>query len=588
MIRDFLKDNILLADGAIGTYFTKFIDNENYRVELANINDPDIILKIHSEYIKSGAKLIRTNTFSANTKSLNISTAKLKEVIKHGCLLVTEAKANNDIFIAANIGPIPETSDEGLLYSRKELLDEYKFIIDCFIECGILIFNFETFSNLEYLPEIINYIKSLKELTFIAVQFSVMKSGYTRSGIYIDDIVSESNILDIDVLGFNCGSGPAHLVANIKKLKKLNNILSSYPNSGYPEIINNRTVFNNNPKYFADILAESIKYGVKILGGCCGTTPDHISMLNNILNGKNEPSIISNYAKKENSSITIKKPEKDFIIAVELDPPFKPDLTKILKSAADLKNIGVDFITLADSPSGRMRLNPITVASRIKRDINIDVMPHICCRDRNLIALESDILAAHTEGIRHLLLVTGDPVPFEKRDDVKKVFNCNSVTLMKRVKLINNTFLDKSPFLIAGALNLSVNKLENEIIKMDKKNEAGATLFLTQPIYDDRTIEYLLNMKNRDDTKILAGILPIVTYKNAQFLNNEFPGISIPNNIIFRFNPDMDRDTAEKMGIDIAVETVNKLKSRVDGFYFITPFLRTNMIKEIIKRTNIK
>jgi len=580
MIKDFIEKNIIVSDGAMGTYYSELTKDSVNRVEEANLFNRDLITSIHKEYIESGASLIRTNTFAANTICLNISREKLKNIIENACLASKDAKGNKNLFIAGNIGPIPEFEDDGSKLLYNDILDEYKFIIDCFLNCGVNIFNFETFATDKYLKDVFEYIKLKDKDSFIMVQYSISKSGLTRVGISIDQLIQDS--FPVDVLGFNCGTGPTHLINNIRD-KSLKYPLSLYPNAGYPELVNNRTVFNSDPKYFAKVVLEGVDFGAKIIGGCCGTTPKYIKSINDLLNGNRAETPVVEVKKVETKE-SIPNSDKKHIIAVELDPPFKPNLDKLLESARELKDIGVDFITVADSPSGRMRLNSISVAARIKRDVNIDVMPHICCRDRNLIALKSDILAAHSEDIRKILVITGDPVPLEERDVVKKVFNCNSVSLMESISGFNKGLVSESPFVIGGALNLNSKNLDIQLKKLEDKVEAGATLFLTQPIYDNRAIEFLSKIKKKPGVKILAGILPLVTYKNAQFLNNEFPGITIPDELIQRFNQNMSREEAQKVGINISIETVNRLKSFVDGFYFITPFFRTSMIREIISK----
>lgn len=581
MIKEFLENNILLSDGAMGTYYSNLTGDSSTRVELSNILEQETIFKIHKEYIDAGAKLIRTNTFAANCFSLNVDRDKLKKIIQNGWYIAKRAAEGRDVFVTGDIGPIPTISLEGELIPEYQILEEYYYIIDLFLELGCTIFNFETFSSLEYLKEVTDYIKNKSEEFYIMVQFATNKSGFTRNGKNIEDIHNQANKLNVDLLGLNCGSGPTHLVKHIGVYETI------YANAGYPEIINNRTIFNDNPQYYADVISTVLSKDIKIVGGCCGTTPEHIKALGQILNGT-KPKEVVEFNSEHKSLTTSNKINKNLIIAVELDPPSKPDLKQIIDNSKIMKNIGVDYITLADSPSGRMRLNPIIVAARIKRDVGINVIPHICCRDRNLIALKSDILAAHTEGIRDILIITGDPVPLEERDEVKKVFNCNSVTLIKQVDQFNKTLLNDSILNIGGALNLSARNLESQEKRMNEKIEAGAHMFLTQPLYEDRSIDFLMKMKKPKDVKILAGILPVVTYKNAMFLNNEFPGISIPDNIISRFNPNMSRDEAEEVGIEISVEIANKLKGTVDGFYFMTPFNRTNMISQIIARAKLK
>ncbi len=586
MLQEYLEKNILIADGAIGTYYYNLYNTTDTSVEEANLTNSAAIRKIHKEYIDSGAKLIRTNTFSANTVSLNCDKFYLKSLIDAACKNLREASGKKDLFFAGNIGPIFNINGDGKYFSDSYIIDEYKYIVDLFLENSISIFNFETFSNIDFLEELFDYIKSRKEDSIIMIQFSVSKDGYTRNGIHYNDLFENPALLKSDVIGFNCGSGPAHLLKLIKKLKITKKILSFYPNAGYPELVNNRTFFNTNERYFAEKLIESTESGVKIIGGCCGTEPKHIKALSNIYTNGLKP-VDSNYSANEDNNINSKPNSKKYLLAVELDPPTNYDLSKIIQGAKRLKDIGADIITLADSPSGRVRLNPIIAAARINREVGIRVMPHLCCRDRNLIALKSDILGGYSEGIRDFLFVTGDPIPLEEKDVVKKVFNCNSTTLMSLADQFNKNIFSSDPVKIAGAFNINAQNIDAEIIKMNKKVESGAELILTQPIFDDSVVTYIKEIVSRKNVTLLAGIMPIVTYNNAQFLNNEFPGISIPERIINYFRPDMSREEAEEVGIEVSVNMVNKLKQWVDGFYFITPFFRTSMIEKIIYKTSL-
>jgi homocysteine S-methyltransferase len=269
---------------------------------------------------------------------------------------------------------------------------------------------------------------------------------------------------------------------------------------------------------------------------------------------------------------------------VELDPPFNTEDDLILHNAHVCKANGVDMITVADSPMGRVRLDSIMMAARIKRETGIEVMPHICCRDRNLNALKAAFLAGYIENIRNILAVTGDPVACADKNDIKEVFNLNSLKLMELISIMNKEHFSEEPITIAGALNLNVLKPEVELSRMLKKIDRGASFFLTQPIYEERVIDLLSGIEEQNRKRILGGIMPLVSYRNAQFLNNEVAGIRIPDEIIAKFDPDMNREEAENLGIEIAVDIANKMKDKVGGFYFITPFNRIEMVLKIIKR----
>ncbi len=592
MIKKYLENNILVTDGAMGTYFSQ-LDTNNILPEMTNIKNRGIIKKIHQEYIQAGAQLIRTNTFSANTYSLKSSRDELKEIINKGYDIAKEAAEGEEVFIAADIGPIPEMVDNKEI-NRENIIEEYKFIVDTFIDKGAQIFIFETFSSTDYLEPIARYIKEQDKDTFILTQFVIMQDGFTRKGIKGSRIIEQVKKIDcIDAFGFNCGTGPTHLYNSIKSLDLKSNIISALPNAGFPQVVNERTMYNQNVEYFAEAMDKFRDLGVKIIGGCCGTTPAHIKRITERIYNITETSYKkTNMVEREvktNKEDTTKLEENkfknkldnnEFVVAIELDPPFDNNVEKIMSGAKILKENGADIITIADSPLGRARVNAMVAAAKIKREVGIDVIPHICCRDRNTIALKSDLLAAYVEDVRNILVVTGDPVPVS---EIKSVFNLNSMKLMSLIDEMNKELFDKDPYFIGGALNLNVPNKDAEVARMYKKAENGANFFLTQPIYDKEVVDYLRSMKRQRNIKILGGIMPIVSYRNAQFLNNEVPGIKIPNEYILRFNEDMTREAAEEIGIEIAVDIASRIKEHVDGFYFMTPFNRFNMISKILK-----
>jgi len=590
MIKDYLEENILITDGAMGTYYSEVTGDNVSFCELGNIDKPEIIKRIHKEYIEAGAKLIRTNTFSANTISLGVSRTKLKEIIENGCEIAKEVIKDREIFIGASIGPIIDSkADE----NKNSILEEYKFIVDTFISCGIDIFVFETFSSLEYLKEIFKYIKEKSEFSFILIQFAIIPDGFTREGISVNRIINELKSNEFfDSFGFNCGSGPTHLYKTLKHLNISGEIVSVLPNAGYPELINERTVFVNNPEYFAEKMRVFKELGARILGGCCGTTPMHIKRLKEMINSDKkktflkitEEQIKKVEVKKKRNDFSCKLENKKFVIAVELAPPFDISTEKIMRGASLLKDNGVDLITVPDSPMAKVRVDSTMIAAKIKREIGIDVMPHICCRDKNINAIRSGTLAAHIEGIRNVLAITGDPVSDLDKMGIKNVFNLNSFKLIELFSEMNNEVFSSENINIGAALNLNVLNIEIEISRMAKKIQRGATFFLTQPIYEDKAIEALKRIKKEYNVKILGGILPVVSYKNAAFLNNELSGVNIPNSFINRFKMDMSKEEAEQVGIDMAIEIANKIKDHVDGIYFMTPFNRVEMIIKIMNK----
>ncbi|NLA84493.1 MAG: bifunctional homocysteine S-methyltransferase/methylenetetrahydrofolate reductase [Clostridiales bacterium] len=592
-LREYLKSNILVTDGAMGTLYSQYTGLNSTLSEPANIDMPELIRKIHNAYIKAGAKLIRTNTFSANTITLNLPREKVREIIRRGYDIAAESAAvNKDVYVAADIGPVPETG-EGRTDITSSVYDEYKFIVDEFLDCGSDIFIFETFGSFDFLEDIAKYIKSKNESAFILTQFAINSDGYTRKGIHAATLQKEArSIRSIDAYGFNCGVGAAHIYKVIRNMDFIGDIVSVLPNSGYPELVNERNVYTSNPEYFADKMMDIRQTGARILGGCCGTTPSHIAELSDRLQispplpkktlVKRRQYSFSGQAQINSFSKALSAGR--FTIAVELDPPFGIDMDKLISGARELKDAGVDAITVADSPMARAGVDSIIAAAKLKREVDIETIPHICCRDRNIIALKSAMVGAYIEGIRNLLIITGDPIASQERSEIKSVFNLNSMQLLDMADTMNQEIFKDDPFYLGAALNLNVHNRETELKRMEQKINYGAKFFLTQPVYQEDAVEYLKRIKNEGKVKVLAGILPPVSYRNAVFLNNEVPGLRIPDHYIKRFSENMSREEKQETGIGIAGEIIRFVRPYVDGIYFIAPFRRTDIIVEIIKR----
>ncbi len=580
MLKDFLKNNILLTDGAMGTYYKKVCPVPLPFCELESLTDSDIIEKIHSEYIANGAGLIRTNTFNANTSVLEVDIDTVKKIIQNAYHTALKAAEGKQVFVGCSIGPNAENSQE------------YTVIADTFLKLGADIFIFETFASDDKISDTLKYIKTKKPNAFILLEFALSDSGVTSAFWGIDRIFDKYGSSElVDAVGFNCGIGPKHMenilgAANINTKKPV----SALPNAGYPEIINNKIEYVMNPVYFADMVSGFINLGINIIGGCCGTTPEHIGLLGQRLGDKITTSpksgtSVSEIKEKPAKNSFHKKLENgDFIYAAELDPPFGTNVDRLISGASALKNAGVDIITIADSPMGRPRVDSTIISAKLKRETGAEVLPHLCCRDRNAIALRSAILGAYVEGVRNFLVVTGDPVPGEDRNRIKSVFNMQSYSLMSMMDEMNREIFNEEQIYYGGAVNFNVKNKDYEYSRLLKKYENGARFFLTQPVFTDDTIEYLSQLPQERGFKLLGGIMPLVNYKNAMFINNEMAGINIPEHYINLFKPEMTREEAQQIGIGLAVEIADKIRPYVDGFYFITPFNRYEMIIEIINR----
>lgn len=598
-IKDYLADSIIITDGAMGTYYAEITGRDISHAEEANLKKPSIIRDIHTSYIEAGADLIRTNTFSLPGFQKEDDFSRVRDILSAGLEIAQSAAHKKDVFVAADIGPLgplnrqTEDSQNG---EHTEIIKRYKFIVDAFYEAGADIFLFETFSSLDYLEEIINYLAGKEGSDkFILTQFALDQNGFTRKGISAQEIINRAAaIKEIDACGFNCGVGPGHLLNIMQDLHFMeDSFISALPNAGYPEVVDQRTVFTSNADYFAGIMGDIKNLGINIIGGCCGTTPLHIEKIAQKLTGKprvkskRRPAEKAPQSKKTagDNKFRQKLAQDQTVIAVELDPPFADrddDLMQKARLLAEDKHI--DIITIPDSPLGRVRLEPIMTAARISRQLGIETLPHLTCRDRNSIALKSQLMTGNLEGLRNILLVTGDPVPGTTEREASGVFSLNSLQLMELVSEMNQELLAEKQYYIGGALNVNAQNLSAEIKRMWQKIESGAQFFMTQPVFSDRVVNFFKRNFWPEETKILAGILPPVSYKNARFLDAEIPGIEIPEQIINRFQKNMSKTESAEIGVQIALSLTRKLKNNVDGFYFMPPFNRVEMIIEIMHR----
>lgn len=589
-IREYLKKSKLIADGSFGTYYSqkyKTVDIPEY----ANITAPQRISEIHTEYINSGAKLIRTNTFASNTYSLDCSIEKVKENIKAAYKIAKEAveQSGKEIFIAGNIGPVPAVFQPDF----EAVEEEYYQIAKTFIDEGADILCFETFTQSEHIMPAIKRIKE-EYNPFIIVQFCVNQYGYSEAGESAERLVSETAFSKcVDAVGLNCGVGPAHMQQILSRINLNNNCFATaMPNAGYPLLVRNRVKYADNPIYFASKVNGMALLGADIIGGCCGTTPDYIREVAKTIdltptvksdetsaNNENEkPVIKKSFFRNADGTIKDKK-----LIAVELAPPFGADDKKLLEAAHMLKGLGVDVLTFPDSPSGRTRIDSVLMAQKVKNVTGFEVMPHICCRDKNAIAMRSTFLGASINDINNFLIITGDPIPVMARQVVKSVFNFDSVGLMRIADEMNSEALKDSPLTYGGAINQSRRRIESEIKRVQKKMEAGAEFFLTQPVFTAEDAERLRRVKEETGARILCGIMPLVSRKNALFMKNEISGVNVTDEVIERYPENADREDGENVGVELAKEMIAATRDFADGYYFSFPFNRTYLLKRIIE-----
>jgi len=588
-IREHLEVHKVICDGAFGTYYST-LTGTNVLPEKANQENPEKVKQIHKEYIRAGATLIRTNTFASNTQALECTTEEVVKEIQMGYQLAEQAVRESSlegkkIYIAGDIGPISRGGQ-----TIEALKAEYELICDTFLALGAEVLVFETFPDLVMIEDVIRKVKKKKEL-FIITQFCINQYGYSASGLSAKKLLEQASQIDaIDAVGFNCGVGPGHLYQILKKLDlTTEKYLTALPNASYPKLSQNRMVFMENMEYFSEQMQEIAKLGMDFIGGCCGTTPKYIETLSKTIDLK--PIVHKREQEQREHIVSPKefipsffahKTSGEKILAVELSPPPDVNYEKIMDAANVLKQMGVDILTFPDSPSGRMRADSILMSVKVANEVKINVLPHICCRDRNAIAIRSELLGAHINGVKNVLVITGDPVPAMARENVKSVFNFDSVGIMKTIQEMNEQQFKEEPMIYGGAVNYNRRNIDTEIHRMNKKIAAGAQFFLSQPIFTLEDADKLHYIKSKVDTKILCGIMPLVSQRNANFIKNEMADIHVTEEIVNLFSPEMSKEQGEAIGVDIARRMIEVTKDFVDGYYFSIPFNRVYLLEQIL------
>lgn len=588
--KDYIKTHNILADGSFGTYYAeKYHTNE--APEYANIYHKDRVTKIHSSYLEAGAKLIRTNTFATNTMSMQKDFSFVRENIQEAVSLAKIAiklAGCKDAFIVGDIGPISTASG----FSSETIENEFYDIAKTFADEGIEIIQFETFMSMEILSNVIPKIK--KELgLYIMVSFSVNQLGYSASGLSAKNLIREAcEVEGVDSVGLNCGIGPYHMYNILEKIElPADKTLIAVPNAGYPVLTRNRMEFNSRPEYFAEKTRDLLSLGADIIGGCCGTSPEFISCLSEItgMDIKSEKHIEKSIAVMAKNPVncgflydeTGRKKDKKFI-AVELIPPFNTDDEKLLESAHYLKNAGVDVLTFPDSPSGRTRVDSVLMAAKVYRETGIEVMPHVCCRDKNAFAMRAMFMGAKINDIKNFLIITGDPVPASARNLVKSVFNFSSVGLMKIAQEMNKEVFNENPLNYGGAINQNLINLDSVINTTKRKMEAGANFFLTQPVFSKEEAKRLRKIKEETGACIFAGIMPLISRRNALFMKNEIAGINVTDEIVERYPENGSKEEGEKVAVELAKEIISYIDDFANGYYFSFPFNRVYLLNRIL------
>ena len=584
-VRAHLARKPLLFDGGMGTYYKAKPGTE---CEQGNLLDPAGVRKVHREYLAAGAEAIKTNTFGL-PRMAAARQPDWQALARAGWKLAAEAAVETGAAVFADLGPAPDTeaAPAGSIYTA---------VARCFVEQGAKNFLFETLSSDAGVLEAVQAVKAQVPDAFVLVSFAVLPDGYTREGMYSKDLVrrmTENGI--VDAVGFNCVSAPGAMRTLVQQLGSTALPLSVMPNAGYPVVTRTQVKYQGKPEYFAKELARIAAEGVRILGGCCGTTPAHVAALRAALDSL--PAVEKAAPAVQVSTPEAPTVEKDDaflrklnagkkVIAIELDSPKDADLTNYLAGAKRLQAAGADLLTIADCPIARARMDSSLVACRVHRELGLCTLPHMTCRDRNLNATKALLLGLYAEGVREVLAITGDPIPTAERDEVKNVYQFNSRKLAQYiVSLAGEGREMPSPMTVFGALNLNARNFEVELRRAGEKLENGMSGFLTQPVLSEQAVENLRRTRETlgERAKILAGIMPVVSQRNAIFMENEVNGIHVAEDIMEAF-AGLDREQGEALGLEISLKMAREALPYADGFYLMTPFNRVALMERLIAR----
>ncbi len=594
------SDGVYVFDGAVGTrlYDKGIYINRSY--DELNIAAPELVREVHEEYVAAGADVIETNSFGATRHNLQPYglEGKLREINIAAVQLAREA-AGDKALVAGAIGPLGLRIEPYGPTSFDEARDIYREQVAALLEGGVDLFILETFSDLSVIEQAIRAIHDLTDLPIVA-QMTIQMDGKTVFGATPEAFAKKLDELGADVIGLNCGMGPNHILTALEKMRTVTDKpLSAQPNAGLPRDVQGRQFYMGSPEYMATFAKRFVQAGAKFVGGCCGTTPTHIKLIADSIRSIS-PRQQQITPKAESASVIELKPDNvkvvdpiersrwsakidrgEFVTSVEVLPPKGCDAEKTLDSIRLLKDRGVDGVNIPDGPRAQTRMSAQATAVLVEREIGIEAVLHYCCRDRNLLGMMSDLLGAAALGLHNLLLITGDPPKMGPYPDATAVFDIDAIGLTNMVNKLNHGLdLGNNPigkptaFSIGVGVNPGAINMEEEIRRFEWKVEAGAEYAITQPVFDTEQLKRFLGLIEHVRIPIVAGIWPLVSFRNAEFLHNEVPGVEVTPEILerMRIASDKSKEDARETGIAIARESLLEVRDVIQGVQVSAPF----------------
>lgn len=590
-----LQQRILVADGAMGTILYSHGVDRSF--DELNLTHPNEVQNVHEAYINAGANVIQTNTYGANY--IKLARYGLEEQVKKinkTAVQIAKQASNGNVHVLGNIGGIHGA--QTLVETEEEIKRSFREQLYCLLLEGVDGLILETYYNMDELTTVLKIAREETDLPIIT-NVSMHEPGVLENGLSLTEALKQLETLGADVVGINCRLGPSQMVTSLESVPLLGKAhLAAYPNASLPAYRDGVLFYENEPDYFKTCARDLRDQGIRLIGGCCGTTPEHVKAIADGIKGlapleekkvvkQKKIEILPNRERKGKTIPEIAK-ERHTII-VELDAPKHLDVTEYVEGAKALKEAGIDAITLADNSLATPRISNVAIAS-ILQGQDIKPLVHLTCRDRNLIGLQSHLMGLHTLGITEMLAITGDPTKVGDFPGATSVFDVNSFKLIELIKKGNEgisfsgqSLREKTDFSVSAAFNPNVANVERAVQRLEKKIESGADYILTQPVYSTEKIVELKEATAHIEAPIFLGIMPLTSTKNAEFLHNEVPGIKLTDEVRARMKAvGGNRELSTKESIDISKELIDTALEHFNGIYVITPFMRYDISVELV------
>lgn len=607
---DAIKEEALLGDGAVGTLLYEKGIFLNRCYDEINITDPEIVREVHTDYLRAGSRVIETNTYGANAFKLqkhhledrcaefNIAGARLaREAVER-----VREKTGTEAWVAGSMGPLGIRIEPWGKTSLEEARGAFRDQAQALIEGGVDIFILETFGDLSEMGQAIKAVRAVSDRPVVA-QMTITEDGHSLYGTEPEIFTQRLLEWGADVVGLNCSVGPRHMMDVLERMASVTDApLSVMPNAGAAQSVEGRIFFLSSPDYFAKYAHRFIRTGVKLIGGCCGTTPEHIKAMASVIRMKQhfrEERPRSESAVKpkaevkmipmaEKSALGKKIAAGEYVFSIELTPPKGWDMTKVLDKARKSKEAGFDTVNLPDGPRASARVGVLSTALRIQNEAGIEPIIHYVCRDRNILGMQSDLLGAYSLGMPNFLLLTGDPPVMGDYPSSTPVFDVDSIGLTNLAYALNcgmdmgkRSIGKPTGFLMGVGVNPTAVNVELELERYYWKVDAGAEYAISQPVFDTKALldfmdqaDTMLTEKGLEPIPIVAGVWPLQTLKNAEFLQHEVPGVNIPEEVMERMQQAGSPEAEAAVGLEVAKEQIRVILPRIRGIQLSTPFGR--------------